>query len=488
MNLKKTFGKAHFQWKHVMVLFIILIVFQLIVSYINKASLENLMIETQEWYKRESAEQLANLTTTSVELILETNSLSRTDFRENEQTLIQAFNIVLNQPLLQRNVEDMCVLLSYQNQVYAIDNGADLFEYFYNNRLTLTDRISAHEQAVENFIKVKSRVSGGEEIVSVSEDQKIFHVYVPLAPYGEYVGAVYLRVKPDFTFITNQVIVSYEQTAIIFSALILFGLMAMFYISSFTIRERDETQQLLFKERENYLKDSINRQKESLFTKRIYHTHHKAEKIMGFIKEDLRSLSKDNIEDIKFRTTQYANFISRVIYDMKWYDPPLQTIRNPLFKTNLNKVLRFIVDAIFLRTSKAVQGINFSMDLDETIPSIQINEFVIWEIIEPLIQNAIDHSGTNNITISIGTKHNEEENRSVLTITDNGNGIIPELLQSNEDGLKKMFLENISTKSEDKNSGYGCYLSYEIAKRCGWTMDAENTAEGGARITLYIPH
>ena len=32
---------------------------------------------------------------------------------------------------------------------------------------------------------------------------------------------------------------------------------------------------------------NIAQKKEHLFTKRIYHTHHKAEKVMGFINEDL---------------------------------------------------------------------------------------------------------------------------------------------------------------------------------------------------------
>ncbi len=111
---------------------------------------------------------------------------------------------------------------------------------------------------------------------------------------------------------------------------------------------------MLFDEHETNLKKQINYEKELIFTKRIYHTHHKAEKIMGFIKEDLRKLAPENINDVKYRVSKYSNFISRVIYDMKWFDPPLQTIRNQMFKTNLNEVIKFIVDNIFLRiTSKS---------------------------------------------------------------------------------------------------------------------------------------
>jgi sensor histidine kinase regulating citrate/malate metabolism len=73
-------------------------------------------------------------------------------------------------------------------------------------------------------------------------------------------------------------------------------------------------------------------------------------------------------------------------------------------------------------------------------------------------------------------------------IEDNGKGIPTELLEKNELGIKRIFLENISTKEEEKNSGYGCYIAYEIAKRCGWELDADNNKHGGCRFTLLIKH
>jgi sensor histidine kinase regulating citrate/malate metabolism len=71
---------------------------------------------------------------------------------------------------------------------------------------------------------------------------------------------------------------------------------------------------------------------------------------------------------------------------------------------------------------------------------------------------------------------------------DNGRGIGSDLLQPDEKGIKKLFLESTSTKENTGNSGYGCYLAYEISKqRCGWDIDAENLPEGGCRFTITIP-
>jgi light-regulated signal transduction histidine kinase (bacteriophytochrome) len=261
----------------------------------------------------------------------------------------------------------------------------------------------------------------------------------------------------------------------------------MYFISSYTVKERDDTQKMLFDEHETNLKKQINYDKELVFTKRIYHTHHKAEKIMGFIKEDLRTLSAENINDIKYRVSKYSNFISRVIYDMKWFDPPLQTIRNQMFHTNLNEVIKFIVENIFLRITSKSNAYEIKMETDPKLPLVPINEFVVWEIIEPLIQNSIDHGGENNIIIRCKTKFDEQNNKSYIIIEDNGIGINKDLLNINEKGIKNIFLENVTSKHTGlQNSGYGCYISYEISKRCGWDIDAENINEGGCRFTITI--
>ena len=309
-------------------------------------------------------------------------------------------------------------------------------------------------------------------------------------PQGEFLGVLYMKVTPDFSSITREIVSSYDEVSIIYSALILIGLLAMYYISSYTVKERNKAQQLLFEESHKHMKEQIIHEKESQFTKRIYHTHHKAEKVMGFIKEDLRILSNNNIEEVKKRVTKYANFISRVIYDMKWFDPPINTVRNSMFNTDLNELLRFIVNDIFLRISSRTEMFEFKLDLDKNLPHVNINEFVVWELFEPLIQNSIDHAGREKVIIHIFTKYYKEEKYSEIIISDNGQGINNKLLEQDENGTKKIFLENITTKeSNNENRGYGCFIAYQIAKkRCGWQIDAENIPYSGCRFTIKIPN
>ncbi len=481
----KKMNRYHFEWKHLLVLFIVLIFFQIIISFIHKISLTELQKETQDWYKRGSAERIANLTTTSLELLLETTSIIENSSNEKKRDMIQAFNIIFSQQLLQENIDEILVLISEEGNIFAIRDGNAFYDFLFNKKRP-RNSADEHNNAITLYRGIKDQIRKTEQIYTLEEGEHTYHVFVPLVPNGEFAGAVYLKISPDFSFINRQVVSSYDQTAIIFSALILFGLLAMFYISSYTVKERDETQKQLFEERAHHLREQINYQKESLFTKRIYHTHHKAEKVMGFIKEDLRMLNAENMNEIKNHVTKYANFISRVIYDMKWYDPPLQTIRNPIFRTDLNGVIRFLIHNVFLRLSKDVARISFELDFEDPLPLVHINEYVVWEILEPLIQNSIDHSGDQKVKIVITTRYKAGENNIYIVIRDNGKGIAEELLVKDKDGKRTIFEENITTKS-NSNSGYGCYLAYEVARRCGWKLDVENNEQSGCRFILTVP-
>ncbi|HEY6951039.1 MAG TPA: ATP-binding protein, partial [Bacteroidota bacterium] len=277
----------------------------------------------------------------------------------------------------------------------------------------------------------------------------------------------------------------------VYTGLIIAGLIAMFYVSTRTLRDRNTAQHLLFEEQKRHLADQINSQKETHFTKRIYHTHHKAEKIGGFIKEDLRTMTADNIDLVRERINKYASFVARVIYDMKWYDPPIQTIRGPMFSTNINEVISFIVDNIFKRVTDQRGGVRFILDFDPGVPPVAVNEYAFWEVIEPIIQNSLDHACVGHNVISIKTSYVPVKKQSTIVIEDTGVGVPEALLEVDGRGVRKIFNEHMTSPGTrgKEHSGYGCYIAYELAtQRFGWTLDVGNKPEGGARFIFTVPH
>lgn len=486
--IKSSIGKLkkyHLELKHISLLVFMLIIFQLVLLSIQRSSIQSFLSQTQQWYQRNSAERLANSNAITLELLIE-SLMSLDDVTTTEKgRIIKSLNIVLTQQLLEQNIHDVCVILHINNHTIVIDEGVVLFDFIQNNKIEYHAN-ERHSDAVKLFNSNKD-VLNKERIKSFVNADNGIDLLVPLAPHGELLGVLYMKNIPDFSSFSEEVLTSFNLIVIIYSSMMLLGLLTMYYISSHTMKERDLAQLKMFEERELHMKNEIEHEKESNFTKRIYHTHHKAEKIMGFIAKDLRALHKDNIAEIKTRTTKYAKFVSRAIYDMKWYDSPIQTIRGPIFNTDINETINFIVDHIFLRVTSEVSKINFKLKLDDNIPTVKVNEFIVWEIIEPLIQNSIDHAPDHKIDIIITTKHLPLEKISILTIEDTGNGINDELLDRNEEGIQNIFLENITTKKvEERRAGYGCFIAYQLAtKRCGWDLSAINNGKG-CRFTITI--
>jgi signal transduction histidine kinase len=481
-GLLSHFHGYQFDLKHVTLLFVVLLVSQLVVSILHKTSLAKFLVRTQEWYQQDSAERLANLTTTSLELLLEGHRSGANPSTREARKVIQGLNIILSQQLLNQNVREICVLVPAEGGISAIDDGNVLYEYMFTGRRTLPRTATNHDAALALYRQHEVEMRGNEQIKALVEGRQTFHVFVPFVPRGEFTGAVYMKNTPDFGFLSREIITNYDQVALTFSALILFGLLAMFYVSSYTLKQRNDALSQLFQSEKEHLAEQIHYEKELLFTKRIYHTHHKAEKIMGFIKEDVRNLTAESIETIKNRVARYSNFVARVIYDMKWFDPPVQTIRNPAFHTDINSVIKFLVDDVFLRIVHNRGRIRFDLALDPTLPVVHINEYVIWEVLEPIIQNAVEHSGSPSVIISIATTYDAQNKRGTIRITDNGKGIEPWLLEYDSQGVRKLFKERVSSKDagDSEHAGYGCYLAYEIARqRCGWLLDAENLQGGG---------
>ena len=486
-QLRVRLRRYRFEIRHIIVLVTILIAFQIILGFFQTSLLDNFLNGTKSWFQKYYAERIAIVTSASLELLFQNQQ--RLSYQQDSvnSPIVYSLNVFLKQQMIQRSVEDIALILQQGEGTYVITNGQALQSYLRGDlAATLPD--TSRSPGVRFFHSVQNDLRYREKVLSRVEGKEKFDVLVPFVPNGEYIGALYMRMRPDFGFLTEEVKSNFNQVSLIFSALIFVGLIGIFIVSSRTVKERDDAQQRLFIEHELALEKQIQLEKESLFTKRIYHTHHKAEKIMGFIKQDVRRMTAGNLDELKRRVITYSNFISRIIYDMKWYDQNINTIVNPIFQTNVNAVIDFIVKNVFLRISSKNEMFEIALQLDPAIPPVSVNEFIVWEILEPLIQNSIDHGGKSFVTICVRTTHDSATGASRIVVEDDGEGIKDELLTLSPRGIKRLFLERETTKTGlDSHSGYGCYIAYQLAVgKCGWGLDAENLDGGGCRFTIAI--
>ncbi len=476
--------KYNFELKHIAILFTLLITFEIIMFFIFKSALSSFIIGTQEWYQEYSSSRIANYTANSFEMLIETLLLDEEVTPTEKTKMIQKFDILLNQQSIEKDIEEICLFVLVNNQFKIVDDGEVLFEVLIERKNNIPKPQYDYSKVESLFLDVKEEILSTQTIKTIFSDDQEFYSFIPFLPNGELNGVMFVKSTPNFSSITQEFIYNYDIIAFIFSILILTGLFLMYIISSNTVTTRDKAQKELFQEKNDHLKEKINHEKEFVFTKRIYHAHHKAEKVIGFINQDLSKL-KGNLEIVN-RLTKYSNFISRIIYDMKWYEPQISTIRNSIFNTNVNEVIKFLIDNMFLRLSIGTTAFKIETKFDDKFPIVRVNEFVIWEVLEPIIQNSLTHNSEQNILITISTKYNPEEGIGFIFIEDNGKGISEELLIDNN-GVKKIFLENTSSKGGvNKNFGYGCFIAYNMAKKCGWELDAENLPQNGCMFTITI--
>jgi signal transduction histidine kinase len=490
-TVRHKLSQHRFEINHILVFFAVLVALQVLLAFFQGTLASNFLNDAQHWFQKYHAERIAVVTSVSMENLYESQERLRSEGSFDEPRLIAAMNVIFKQLVLQRNVEEITLILQRDGLTYLVKNGGDMNEFF-KGTLRPYDARSPEPPgtALQYFAKVKEEMLRKETMKSEVLNQRTFNVLVPFVPHGEYLGAMYLRITPDFTLLTDEIQMSFKRTTFAFSVLVLIGLIVMYVVSTGAVRERNEARERLFEEHQANLEKQIRLEKESIFTKRIYHTHHKAEKIMGFIKSDVRAMDPSNLDVSRRRVIAYSNFISRIIYDMKWYDQDINTIINPAFKSDINATLRFIVENVFLRISSRNDMFSFDLQLDSRVPTVHVNEFSLWEIFEPLLQNSIDHGHRNSLLITVSTIFDPDTNTTVATIRDNGEGLPAHLLENDGRGIKRVFAEKETGGNDHgSHSGYGCYIAYQLAVgKCGWRMDAENLPGGGCCFSLRIDH
>jgi len=159
-------GKYRLERRHITVAVLMLIFFVIVLMIIQRSSIHDMLTETQQWYRQHSAELLANTNATSLELLIESmNDLGKISPPEKKR-IIQSFNIILTQQMLERNIRDVCILVPKDSTVFAIDDGKQLFNFLTNVPITNVSNCR-HKMAVEIFNEKYSQIVKEEKIISI---------------------------------------------------------------------------------------------------------------------------------------------------------------------------------------------------------------------------------------------------------------------------------------------------------------------------------
>ena len=191
-------SKYRFEIKHITIFFTVLILLQIVMVFVQKSSLNDFLTETQDWYKQYSAERLALITSTSMELLFENLFLNKSLSQMEDTKTIYSFNVIFKQQLIQKAVNDICLILIRDRRVYVIDSGQKLESYLNGDLEPYDLNPNPHHNAVNLFLTVKDKMKASEVIYSTLQNQKTYNILVPFVPDGEYLGVMYMKITPDF--------------------------------------------------------------------------------------------------------------------------------------------------------------------------------------------------------------------------------------------------------------------------------------------------
>src|SRR5512136_100039 len=96
-NIQAKLSRYQFEIRHIIVIFFVLISFQIVLIFFQKATLGNFLRDTQSWFQKYYAERLALVTTTNVELLFEQQLRARARQDTTENFIAHSMNVIFKQ-------------------------------------------------------------------------------------------------------------------------------------------------------------------------------------------------------------------------------------------------------------------------------------------------------------------------------------------------------------------------------------------------------
>ena len=184
-------------------------------------------------------------------------------------------------------------------------------------------------------------------------------------------------------------------------------------------------------------------------------------------------LSKEETIEYMRTIEEETDRIEKIVRDLLHFSKP----KKANFKeTEINRVVEKSLKLV--RNMLHVSGIEASLDLQEGLPQIYIDEDRIQEVLINLIINAIQVLSPGGL-VSLRTHLEEKGDYVVIEVEDNGKGILPE-------NLPHIFVPFFSTKGVE-GTGLGLSVSYGIIKNHNGNMRVKSKVDVGTTFLIELP-
>ena len=170
--------------------------------------------------------------------------------------------------------------------------------------------------------------------------------------------------------------------------------------------------------------------------------------------------------ELSSKIAEYSQHLSSTIDDFRDFFKSKEEKQKTSFGEIINGVLNIVEDSVINKNIKLIKDLNYN-------DSFESNPNELKQVVLNLIKNAEDvllEKNIENPYIKISTYF--KENKYILEISDNGNGIP-------ENNMEKIFDPYFSTKTKKDGTGLGLYMSKTIVEEhCDGELSVENNKDG----------
>jgi two-component system, OmpR family, sensor histidine kinase BaeS len=192
------------------------------------------------------------------------------------------------------------------------------------------------------------------------------------------------------------------------------------------------------------------------------------------MQDGVRPMDNDSLE----RLLAEIALLSKMIEDLRALERAEGAFRLDLHEIALEPFLRDVVGGFQTRAERA--GVGVHLEPVQTGLRLRADATQLMRLLNNLLENALEHSGGNRITVSAVPEGEE----TVIRVRDNGRGI------RDPERIFERFYRGDDSRTRDPDgqahSGLGLSIARAIAVAHGGTLEAVNTGDG-ASFALRLP-
>jgi len=177
---------------------------------------------------------------------------------------------------------------------------------------------------------------------------------------------------------------------------------------------------------------------------------------------------------------EQALHLSRLVEDLRLLaQVEAGALQLQISPTRVEELLQSSVEAV--RPRADAKGINLSLDVDASLPTLDLDATRISQVIGNLLENAITHTPEDGrVAVSAHTADDTIE----VAVSDTGSGISSEDLPRLFD---RFYRADPSRDRSTGGAGLGLTIARRLAEAHGGAIEAQSELGRGSRFTIQLP-